>query len=59
LTAVGRITADRSRLFEGTGEVYLPDGTVAADCTGKYVKMDITKIADFDYEREEWYVRPE
>jgi hypothetical protein len=21
--------------------------------------MDISKIADFDYEREEWYVRPD
>jgi hypothetical protein len=35
------------------------DGTVAAECTGKYIKMDISKIADFDYEREEWYVRPD
>ena len=59
LSAVGRITLDRSRIFEGTGELYLPDGTVAADCEGKYIKMDITKIADFDEEREEWYVRPD
>jgi acyl-coenzyme A thioesterase PaaI-like protein len=59
LTIVGRITADKSRVFEGTGQLILPDGTVAAESTGKYVKMDISKIADFDYEREEWYVRPD
>lgn len=59
LTAIGRITADKSRVFEGTGELYLPDGTVAASCEGKYIKMDIAKIADFDKEREEWYVRPD
>lgn len=59
LSAVGRITLDRSRIFEGTGELYLPDGTVAAYFEGKYIKMDITKIADFDEEREEWYVRPD
>ncbi len=59
LTVVGRIISDKSRVFEGSGELVLPDGTVAADCVGKYIKMDITKIADFDYEREEWYVRPD
>ena len=59
LTVVGRITSDKSRVFEGSGEVLLPDGSVAADCVGRYVKMDITKIADFDYDREEWYVRPD
>lgn len=59
LTAVGRIMVDKSRVFEGTGDLFLPDGTVAATCAGKYLKMDITNIADFDEEREEWYVRPE
>ncbi len=59
LTILGRVTSDKSRIFEGSGELILPDGSVAADCVGKYVKMDITKIADFDYEREEWYVRPD
>jgi uncharacterized protein (TIGR00369 family) len=59
LTVVGRITKEGSRLFEGTGELYLPDGTVAVEAAGKYVKLDIAKIADFDSEREEWYVRPD
>jgi acyl-coenzyme A thioesterase PaaI-like protein len=59
LAVVARITSDKSRVFEGAGELLLPDGSVAADCVGKYIKMDISKIADFDYEREEWYVRPD
>lgn len=59
LTAVGRITRENSRLFEGTGELYLPDGTVAAEASGKYIKLDISQIADFDAEREAWYVRPD
>ena len=41
LTAIGRITHEGSRLFEGTGELYLPDGTVAVEASGKYVKLDI------------------
>lgn len=59
LTALGRIATENSRLFEGSGELLLPDGTVAVEATGKYIKLDIRKIADFDAEREEWYVRPD
>ena len=59
LTVVGRITKESSRLFEGTGELYLPDGAIAVEAAGKYVKLDIGLIADFDAEQEEWYVRPD
>ena len=59
LTAVGRIALEKSRTFEGTGELYLPDGSVAVEGSGKYVKLDIRKIADFDPEREQWYIRPD
>jgi len=59
LTAVGRITEEGSRAFKGSGELVLPDGAIAAECTGTFVKLDITRIADFDAEREEWYVRPD
>jgi uncharacterized protein (TIGR00369 family) len=54
LRAVGRITRDASRLFEGTGEIVLPDGTVAAEASGKYMKMPIDKIADGDFSLE-WF----
>jgi uncharacterized protein (TIGR00369 family) len=59
LTVVCRITAEGSRMFQGAGELYLPDGTVAAEGSGKYLKLPLDQIADFDAEREEWYVRPD
>ena len=59
LTVVGRITKESSRMFEGAGELYLPDGTVAVEGSGKYMKLPLEQIADFDAEREEWCVRPD
>lgn len=56
LTAVGRITHERSRFFEGTGELYLPDGEVAVTATGKYVKLMLDDIADLDPETLGWRV---
>lgn len=52
--AVGRITKDSSRLFEGTGEIVLDDGTVAVEASGKYMKMPIERIADGDFAGE-WF----
>ena len=46
IRAIGRITRDSSRLFEGTGEIVLPDGSVAVEASGKYLKMSIDKIVD-------------
>ncbi|HEY5539855.1 MAG TPA: PaaI family thioesterase [Coriobacteriia bacterium] len=54
LRAVARITRDTSRVFEGTGEIVLPDGTVAVEASGKYVKMSIERISAGDFERE-WF----
>jgi acyl-coenzyme A thioesterase PaaI-like protein len=59
LTAVGRIIEEKKRTFKGTGELLLPDGTVAAEGSGTYIKMEITRIAAFDPEVEEWGVRPD
>jgi len=56
LRVVGRITNDTSRFFEGTGEILLPDGEVAATGYGKYIKMPLEKIADFDAVEQEWKV---
>jgi uncharacterized protein (TIGR00369 family) len=60
--AVGRITRDSKRLFEGSGEIVLEDGSVAVEATGKYMKMPIAKIAEGDF-NEQWFAdereRPE
>lgn len=52
--AIGRITQDRGRLFEGTGEILLPDGSVAVSATGRYMKLPIGKIADGDF-HSQWF----
>jgi acyl-coenzyme A thioesterase PaaI-like protein len=56
LRVVGRITKDSSRLFEGTGEILLKNGDIAATGVGKYLKMPISKITDLDEENGEWGV---
>lgn len=56
LRVVGRMTKDSSRLFEGSGEILLKNGEVAVTACGKYIKMPIDKIADFDEQAEEWRV---
>ncbi len=56
LRVVGRITRDSKRLFEGTGEILLANGDIAVTAYGKYIKMPIDKIADFDEQDEEWKV---
>jgi len=56
LRVVGRITNDTSRFFEGTGEILLPDGEVAATGYGKYIKLPLDKIADFDATEQEWKI---
>ncbi len=53
---VGRIVKEGSRIFEGTGEILLEDGTVAVEGTGKYIKMPLEGIADFNRDEQEWKV---
>ncbi len=55
LKAIGRITKDNGRIFEGTGELYLPDGTVAVSAEGKYLKRQLKQITDSDFIEEEWF----
>ncbi len=56
LKVVGRITNQNRRFFEGTGELILPDGKVAVTAWGKYMKLPLEKIADWDNDDEEWIV---
>jgi len=56
LTAVGRITKDSRRLFEGCGEILLRNGEVAVSAVGKYMKMPIEKITTFA--DLQWQVSP-
>ncbi len=56
LRVIGRITKVTHRSFEGTGEILLEDGTVAVEGWGKYLKLPLDKIAEFDFEEQEWGV---
>ena len=48
LTARGRIVRHRRRLFDGTGEIYLPDGTVAVSAEGRFVSLSLHEISEID-----------
>jgi acyl-coenzyme A thioesterase PaaI-like protein len=52
---VARITRDRSRIFEGTGEILLPDGSVAVEGSGKYIKQSLEGITDHGFIEREWF----
>ena len=51
---LGRITRDTSRLFEGTGEILLADGSVAVEARGRFIKMTLGQITDADFDEREW-----
>jgi acyl-coenzyme A thioesterase PaaI-like protein len=51
---VATITSEDKRSFTGKGQVLLADGQVAVEAQGKYLKMDITRITDFDFEGNDW-----
>lgn len=59
LLIVGRITRNRSRMFEGTGEIYLAaDGTLLAEGAGNYLKLSPEQICgpDFAMTVENWCI---
>lgn len=56
LKVVGRITKNSNRFFEGTGELILSNGEIAVTAQGKYLKLPLDDIADFDREANEWRV---
>jgi uncharacterized protein (TIGR00369 family) len=59
LKAIGRITRDNGRIFEGTGELYLSNGEVAVEAEGKYMKRRLDQITDKDFTANEWFVPEE
>jgi uncharacterized protein (TIGR00369 family) len=53
--AIARITKDSGRMFEGTGEIVLEDGTVAVEGTGRYMRMPVSRIAESDFAEGQWF----
>jgi len=48
------LTYEDKRIFKGHGEIYSPDGKIAAYADGRYLRVPIEKIADFDRQENEW-----
>jgi uncharacterized protein (TIGR00369 family) len=55
LKVVGRITQRRGRVFEGTGELLLADGTVAAQAQGRYMALSVDTICDGGLTEPLWH----
>ncbi len=55
LRAIGRITKNGKRIFEGTGEILLADGSIGAEGHGKYLKIPLDKIAGSAV-KEDWKI---
>lgn len=53
LKCIGRITRNTRKIFEGSGEIFLEDGSVAIEATAKYWKVAPEEI-DMDLEGE-WF----
>ena len=56
IRVIGRIDRITHRHFEGSGEILLKDGRVAVEGKGKFIKLPLADIADFDAEEQEWRV---
>ena len=55
LKAVGRITGDNGRIFQGSGEIYLPNGEVAVSAEGRYLRRRLDQITDSEFIANEWW----
>jgi len=58
LRVIGRMTKDTRRFFEGTGELLLPDGQVAAEGRGRYMRLPLERITSGSFSAAEWRVTP-
>ncbi len=57
LKALARVDKENRLLYEGSGEIYLPDGTLAAKAHGIFMKMTAEKIQiGPDFFSEEWFL---
>ena len=60
IKVLGRITGSRGRIYEGTGEILLADGTAAVTATAKFFAQPIADITGSDdFTDEMWEVVPE
>ncbi len=58
LRVIGRVTHDGGRFFEGTAELVLANGDVAVTGEGRYLKLRLDQIGEFDHHEDQWRVTP-
>jgi acyl-coenzyme A thioesterase PaaI-like protein len=58
LRVVARVTRNIRRLYEGSGELILPDGTVAVEASGRYLSLRGDSLPAEELEAQEWRVSP-
>ena len=54
LKVIGRLTHNARKIYEGSGELLLPDGSVAVEAKGKYFKIPIIELVDNDFIENNW-----
>ncbi len=59
VSARGRVLTQNRRMFTGSGEILLPDGTVAVRAEGKFLKLPLSAISGQDVELPGWKVYPD
>jgi acyl-coenzyme A thioesterase PaaI-like protein len=55
LKIVARVNNEGDRYFEGTGEIILPNGEIAVSAEGKYMKVNIERIANDQRVNDDWF----
>ena len=55
LKIVGRVINEGTRSFEGTREIILSNGDIAVSAEGKYLKVNIEKIANYPDVNDDWF----
>ncbi len=59
ITARGRILSQNRRIFTGSREICLPDGTIAVIAEGKFLKLPLSAISGQNVDLPGWRVYPE
>lgn len=54
LSARGRVLTQNRRMFTGSGEILLPDGTVAVRAEGKFLKLPLSAISGSEVALPGW-----
>ncbi len=54
ISARGRVLSHNRRMFTGSGEICLPDGTVAVRAEGKFLKLSLRAISGAEVELPGW-----